>query len=305
MMDSGSKDVALKDMLTTSLFQDQLPAAPQATKSASPKIRWDLLYPDEPVAITLVTQGYMLPGETAWKRRIGWVAVVNTAGQTVYDPFATYPKEDGLKKCFNSRRFEAAKEDLLFRRGARDGQEVERNLMNLLEGRTVIMHDQTRFVAEHFYFEQEAFDESLLYDTQEMYADLHADGTPSLYAAAREVLGEDIKRKDVHRPDQEAAMTMELYLRKMPYDREAKKAEWDAKGWTPDTSRRMAKKKGLSQSRDRVDSCNRPRTVVGVDEGLGPQSPSESPITLDAVAGFAQRLQRRHFADLRTHTPKE
>jgi hypothetical protein len=273
---------------------------PAAPKSVATTIRWDLLYPDEPVAIQIITQSYLPPGATSWKRRLGWVGVVNSIGQTVFDPFATYPKEPGLKKTFSNKRYGAIKEDLLFRRGARDGKDVERDLIHLLHGRTVVVHG-TQTGADDFYFQSDAFGESLVHDIQKWHADLHLEGTPSLYAAVRTVLHKEVHKHDIRRPDADAALMMELYLRQMPYDRRAKQVEWEAQAWTPEMTRDQAKPKRPKQRNDSKHGSDRQFSNDGLGFNNRPSSTKSSinqSQTLDAGAQFALRLKRRHFAEV-------
>ncbi|KAM3417483.1 hypothetical protein BST61_g5727 [Cercospora zeina] len=303
------------------------------SKAAASKPRWDLLYPDEPVSITIVPQRYLPPGETSWKPRIGWISVTNTAGQIVYDPFVTYPKEDGLKKSFYNKRYDVVKEDLLFGNGARDGKEVEKHLMKLLDGRTVVVHGGKSY-SDSFYFYDDALGDSLIWDTQTLYSDLQHDAQPTLSTVARLILGRSIRQEcdDTRRPDQDATTAMELYLLRFPYDREAKRKELEVinNGTTPhntahqttssskassDKKRKLMMKKSKSSanlslppSRDNslittsTTIPKRPGTSNGSRRPLSdPPAAAAAEKEMTAAAQFALRLQRRHFADLGPH----
>ncbi|KAI5364887.1 Putative ribonuclease H superfamily [Septoria linicola] len=286
---------------------------PSVTKSSAPSPRWDLLYPDEPISVKIVSQRYLAPEQTVWDHRIGWISVTNTAGQIIYDPFVTYPKEPGLKKHFSNRRYDVAKEDLMFRNGARDGKEVERNLMKLFDGRTVVVHGGKGYSDSCYYYE-DALGDSLVWDTQTLYADMQNDGQPTLSTVARLVLGRSIRQdgEDARRPDQDATTAMELYLLRFPYDREAKRVQYEANGWTPESYLRSPPKKRneirkakstMIMSTDLGSGSTSDRRP-GTGEGARPQSAPPDK-TLNAAAQFALRLQRRHFADLGTDGARE
>ncbi|CAK1366086.1 unnamed protein product [Cercospora beticola] len=287
-----------------------LSSSSSRTKSAAPKPRWDLLYPDEPISIKIVPQRYLAPTETSWNHRIGWISVINTAGQIIYDPFVTYPKEDGLKKYFYNKRYDVVKEDLLFSNGARDGKEVERNLMKLLDGRTVVVHGGQSY-SDSFYFYDEALGDSLVWDTQKLYSDMQNDGQPTLSTVSRLVLGRSIRGEcdDTRRPDQDATTAMELYLLRFPYDREAKRKEFEESGMNALISKiASTKKHKLKKAKSSAHlPLIRPDSVPAVpkrpETSHGSCRPSSDPPEkgMNAAAQFALRLQRRHFADLGAH----
>ncbi|KAF2208710.1 hypothetical protein CERZMDRAFT_101153 [Cercospora zeae-maydis SCOH1-5] len=283
------------------------------SKSAAAKPRWDLLYPDEPISIKIVPQRYLAPNETSWKPRIGWLSVTNTAGQIVYDPFVTYPKEDGLKKYFHNKRYDVVKEDLLFSNGARDGKEVERNLMKLLDGRTVVVHGGKDY-SDSFYFYDDALGDSLIWDTQTLYSDLQNDGQPTLSTVARLVLERSIRQEcdDTRRPDQDATIAMELYLLRFPYDREAKRKEFEESGTdsagTAQPSKASGKKRKLRKAKSAANlpvprSESTPTIAKRPETSNSFRRTSSDPLEKEtnAAAQFALRLQRRHFADLGAH----
>lgn len=298
-------------------LQPQTPHSPPVhTKSVAPLPRWERLLPEEPVSIKIVSQQYLPPGGTKWKDRIGWITLTNAAGQVVYDPFVTYPKEPGLKKNFNNKRYNVSKEDLLFSNSARDGKEVESNLMKILDGRTAVVHCR-RGYGDACYFYEDALSYTLVCDVQTLYADLQNDGKPTLSTVARLVLGRSIRQDcdDTRRPDQDATTAMELYLLRFPFDREAKQKQCEESGWIPRApsektpqkkSREVRKAKSTHHVSTGFASSLALDRRPGSAEGLPrPQSarplsapPDETP---DAAQQFALRLQRRHFADLGTH----
>ena len=302
-------------------LQPQTPIGPPAlTKSVAPLPRWELLFPEEPVSIKIVSQRYLPPDETKWKDRIGWISVTNTAGQIVYDPFVTYPKEPGLKKYFSNKRYNVAKEDLLFRNGARDGKEVESNLTKIFDGRPVVVHCQKGY-SDACYFYEDVLGDSLVWDTQTLYADTQHDGQPTLSTVARLVLGRSIRQEcdDTRRPDQDATTAMELYLLRFPFDRAAKQKQCEESGWIPEAPSKKTpqkRRKPLQKAKSSYHLSTsfaasfafdtRPGSAEGLPRRQSARPPSTPPDkTLDAAQQFALRLQRRHFADLGSHGARE
>lgn len=283
------------------------------TKSEAPLPRWNLLFPNEPVSIKIVFQQYLAPRQTKWRDRLGWVSVTNTAGQVVYDPFVTYPKEPGLMKHFSNKRYNVAKEDLLLRHGARDGKEVEENLVQILNGRAVVVHSRKGYSDACYYFE-DVLGDLLVWDTQLLYADLQHDAQPTLSTVTRLVLGRSVHRECDHtrRPDQDAIAAMELYLLRFPYDREAQRRLYDRIGWTPgppqqQTKPNWKKRIEIQKAKSTFDLQSGLRSPValhrrpGSSECLREPAPSATaPVeAVPAAHQFALRLHRRHFADTR------
>lgn len=68
------------------------------------------LLPGEPVGIDFEHQeyldegdvhppGHQKAGHARWRRRLGWVAAVNTAGEIVYDAHCYYPRKTAELRC--------------------------------------------------------------------------------------------------------------------------------------------------------------------------------------------------------------
>lgn len=194
----------------------------------------DRLVPGEPVAFDDEHQTVLRKGALKWKERLGWVAVVNTKGESVLDVFAAYDHEDKARKEYPPERFGVGMEDLLFDNGAVRAKVVEKWLAEIFEDRPVVMHDKS---GDMKLFEHETpFVRATVQDTQDMY--LSGSGQrQGLAKVAREILHREVQVGDKHTPTEDAATTMDLYLLKHPYDRVAEKAKLEAQGM-PTTSQR-------------------------------------------------------------------
>lgn len=160
--------------------------------------------------------------------RLGWVAVVNTKGESIMESHVNYPEESGVSMFVPhpSKGFGVAFPDLKMKNGAIPGVFAEEWIVEIIKNRKVIVHGGSGDRKAFFYI-TEAFDlaEEII-DTQHVHravmklSDLHAREFPG--AAAVQVNG--------HTPLEDARATMELYLKARPFDRAAEKARLEAKG---------------------------------------------------------------------------
>ncbi|KAF2172746.1 hypothetical protein M409DRAFT_16709 [Zasmidium cellare ATCC 36951] len=203
-------------------------------RATQTEIRWDRVEDGEPLSISITFQNYKTIGESMWKHRIGRIAVVDTAGETVVDAYLAYEDEDEVIKYCSFKQASVEPPDFLFKNGAVEARQFEGELKELLKDRTVFVHDS---VSYWFYYGES--EDALLpsngvtvYDTrtssilQNLIA--HPDslvGQPGLAYAGEVVLGKNIQQGGIHTPVEDAKTTMELYLLKHPYDRVAEAAK--------------------------------------------------------------------------------
>ncbi|PIA92244.1 hypothetical protein CB0940_09477 [Cercospora beticola] len=147
-----------------------------------------------------------------WQSRLGWFSVVGEAGQEIFNCFVFYDNEPGTEKAMDPIRFGVLREDLKAHNGARNGREVEATLRRIFQGRKVIMHDR-RGDMKAFYTISDAFDQSEIVDTQQLYRHLQPEsGQPGLRDTALKVLGRVIQAGGLHNPSEDARATMDLWL---------------------------------------------------------------------------------------------
>lgn len=192
-------------------------------------IRHDLVQEGEPLSIDAEFQRYKKVGELKWHHRFGRVAVVNSKCQTVWEAFFAYPNQKDIIKNCHGERFGVEPPDFLFKNGALPARKAEADLKALMKNHPIIVHDKSGDT-KAFYFpeNQDAFSASngvVVHDTQEIYSYLRSSGQPGLAYASEVVLGKEIQKGGFHTPVEDAKATMELYLLKYPYDRDAEAAK--------------------------------------------------------------------------------
>jgi hypothetical protein len=179
----------------------------------------------EPVAFDAEFQNFKHADGLKWKHRIGCVALVNTAGEAILHVYAAYPREENVRKMVSRKGgvdvFNMDHRDLRFKNGAVEAHTVEKWVAEILKGRHVIVHGGRGDLCSLMY-EQDAFENSTgVIDTQNVYSYLQPkDGTPSLKNTAEAIL-DIIIQEQGHTAVEDAAATVQLYLKKDPYDREA------------------------------------------------------------------------------------
>lgn len=154
--------------------------------------------------------------------RVGRVAIVNTRGETVLDVYAVYNNEHNVKKKFPPARFGVKRDDLVFDNGAVHASEVEQSVKQILQDRTVIMHDG-RHDQTAFYLVPDVFSASKIFDTQSHYSYMQFDGRPGLRTLTSSILGRTIQAGGRHSPVEDAVATMDLWLVDHKWDAKAGK----------------------------------------------------------------------------------
>lgn len=187
-------------------------------------VRKDHLVAGEPVALDIEFQQYKRDSAKKHAHRIGRIAIVNTKGELVLDVYAAYPREDGVRKVYPPKRFLVESEDLLFENGAVAAHKVERWVKDIVKDRTIILHGGKHDLTA-FRIEKDVFASSTIIDTQKLYASHQpADGTPGLRTLTASLLKQMIQ-DDVHSPVEDAWATMQLWLLRNAYDRDAQVGE--------------------------------------------------------------------------------
>ncbi|KAK6440767.1 3'-5' exonuclease [Oleoguttula sp. CCFEE 5521] len=207
---------------------------PRATQ---PYARFDLIYDDEPAGLDGEFIDTIFTDRRKNGSRFARVAVTNTIGQTIIDVCPTYDKEPGLIKKLPPKSvgdFGVDWPDLEYKKGARNGLEVEQELVKLLANRPVVVHAGKGDAKAFYYLDGEDFfaKHCQLFDTQEMYSHLAYDGAPSLKTCASAVLGKSVQVGG-HTPVEDAQTAMELYLPEHPYDRTAAAARRQQGSFVP------------------------------------------------------------------------
>ncbi|KAK5126212.1 hypothetical protein LTR08_004773 [Meristemomyces frigidus] len=187
--------------------------------------RPDLLLPREPVSFDAEFQTYRPSGSPKWIQRLGRSTLRNTRGQTVLDVYCYYPTIAGELKDVPPRRFNVCRADLMKQHGARPAQMVEKWIAELVEGRTVVVHDY-RGDLSALQYETHAFDDCNIVDTQVLYGHLQGNGRPGLALCAAMELGITIQ-VDSHSPVEDADTAMRLFQKRFPdaFDPEAAEAQ--------------------------------------------------------------------------------
>lgn len=188
-----------------------------------------LLLEDEPVAVDFEFQQYLRAGGFKQAHRLGWIAVINTKGETIFECFVRYDKEDGTRVIMPPKRFGVTHAPLQLNNGAIPAGYAETWLAQILEERTVIWHGGTGGDSTACKIVDPFKKAKAIVDTQGIYgcinlADLMAQIFPN--AAAVQVDGR-------HTPVEDAQSTMKLYLHAHPYDRIAEKAKLEKQGLDP------------------------------------------------------------------------
>ena len=186
--------------------------------------RYDLLLPGEPVGLDIEFQNFRVGGPQAkGQHRVGIVALVNTAGETILHVYAFYRKEEGVQKFYPLQCFKVNWQDFFLDVGAKPAESVERWVANIVQGRTVVVHggqhDLTAFYIIKDIFQQEG---TKVVDTQQLYSYTQHRGQPSLATAAAAILPDHhpIQQYE-HDAVEDADTALKLYLKRFPYDRQA------------------------------------------------------------------------------------
>lgn len=180
------------------------------------------LTPKEAVAFDAEYQNLERPGERP-SHRLGWAAAVNTKGETILECHVYYPEEEGVRVWTPPAMFGVARDDLKMKNGAIPAALAEKWFAEIFAGRKVVVHggsgDRTAFkLVDAFSFAEEIVDTQDLYQSIKLGV-LHAREFPS--AAAVQV--------GRHTAVEDAGATMDLFLKKQPYDRAAEKEMLRAK----------------------------------------------------------------------------
>lgn len=194
----------------------------RASRATQPWPLYKLLLPGEPCFIDIEFQKYHVEGAPKQSHRIGRIAALNSKGDVALDVYAIYPREEGVKKCYQPARFGVTTKDLLFKNGGVAARKVERWVANLVKDRTVVIHGGKHDLTS-FYFKKDVWANSTIHDTQHIYSHMQHDGTPGLGTLAYKLLGRQIQ-VDQHSPYEDVEAMREMYLMKYPYDRDAELA---------------------------------------------------------------------------------
>ena len=199
---------------------------------------WDRLIPGEPVSLDIEFQNFKHTSWEKWRHRVGRVAIVNSAGETVLDVYAAYAKEDGVSKLMPPAEFGVAHKDLMFSNGAVPAHTVEKWVKQIVANRTVILHGGTHDRSA-FRIEENVFARSKIVDTQQVYSYLQFDGTPSLRTTAEVILGLSVQQMG-HSPVEDAQTALKLWQEDNSYDRDAALAKIEAERATKMKSAKSA-----------------------------------------------------------------
>ncbi|EMC94284.1 hypothetical protein BAUCODRAFT_150470 [Baudoinia panamericana UAMH 10762] len=186
----------------------------------------------EPVFLDIEFQKYKIDGELKQKHRIGRVTCLNTAGETVLDADAIYPREANIKKCWQPAEFGVTAQGLLFENGGVAAHKVEGWVANIVKNRTVVVHGGTHDLTSFYYKGYDVWTKSTMVDTQDIYSGLRGRSRPGLDICASVELGISLRKGGEHCPVEDADATRRLYLKAYPYDRrvEVEKQKENNKG---------------------------------------------------------------------------
>ncbi|KAK5119819.1 hypothetical protein LTR85_007145 [Meristemomyces frigidus] len=222
---SQGSTAALSSRTPSPLLPPHVSKKPYVCRATQTTPRFDLLLPGEPVALDIEFQTYLPIGSPKWIQRLGRPTLRNTRGHTILDVYCYYPTEKGVKKGTPPKRFNVAWPDLMKQHGAKPAQTVEKWIATIVKDRTVVVHDR-RGDLTAFQYEQEAFKDSKIVDTQAVYSHLTRSRRPGLALCAEEELG-IIIQEDSHSPVEDADATMQLFLKRYPdaFDHKAAQAK--------------------------------------------------------------------------------
>ncbi|PPJ50393.1 hypothetical protein CBER1_06981 [Cercospora berteroae] len=211
--------------------------------------RMELLLPGEPCSIDMEFINFQVPGavhpmdhndeskrnKPKWAHRPAWMAITNTRGEVVLDIFVKYPYVEGVRTMIpraEGKDFGITQERLDHANGAVPGWKAEQYCARILRNRPVVVHgggnDLTAFQlpnpfrgATHVYHTQNEY----AYEVDDIEA-------PGLWRLTGAFLNRVIQADGKHSPVEDPIATMEVHIRKYPYDRDEAAQKWKAV-WGP------------------------------------------------------------------------